>query len=288
MVIFAKREFNHHHSAPMFNIDYDYYAFKNTFRLRQSNYVNQYFYNIAGRTSERDQIIQNYNKKHKRQVQTPDLIIKILSQEARKRLKTLPIELRTIAKNLVHKRANGRYIGNQAFRTLYEMSSRLFALLRDNQPTIVQYYVIATDVVELKHYAKEVSQRLKSRKPFLPDYPDSRILQWHTYLIPIVQNIRFRNEWYAIYYIMRPNFRKRSMKDFATMMNLWFPKANTPCTYDAISDYHYLNYIPTTAWLNTPVTTKTQATLVGVERIQNFISANHMRPQKFPDTHYLL
>lgn len=268
---------------------YNFENYVTTFQFACSNFLNKYYYptQTNARIPLRDSIIQTYLDKQRKASLTPKTIIKALDLEAKRLLNALPHELQPFVKGIIHARAKKKAKGNQALCRLHEFSDHNTYGINTHFETIVQYYVIKTDIVELRHDALIVEKQLNKSNAFLPTYPSNRIIQWYECLKPIIIEIKFKNEWFAIYYKMFVHLRTHSMHKFVTMMNTWFPDAKTPCTYDAISDYNYLTSLTPDKWQNTPISVRTKARKRGVERIFSFYSTHLSSINITADKHYL-
>lgn len=162
--------------------------FIDAFKLLCSTFTTQYFYPCKSNNykSIRQSIIdQNRHLFSKTKLQDSVTIL-ALSIKADELLATLPCPLKDIAKKLVGKRAKARRINNRLMAELYHWSLKYSQLFVQNVNTLAQYYIIGTDIQELKHLRIIAKTKLRAYEAFPTTCPGYTIVKWHTELVPLV------------------------------------------------------------------------------------------------------
>ncbi len=267
-----------------------YKDFKKYFIETCVNYVANYFYSYEHRShvAYRDAFIQEYLKKHRKEHVCDETVIKALRAKARSLKKTLPDELKVIIPRLLPRKINTDKTNTRGQYLLYAHFQKSPNHWIEHFPTIIAYYIILIDVMEIKHWAKQSNSMLHDNEGDVFQATSYEICRWKLRLTYLVDNIRFKYEWFAVFVAMNQILRPHRMRCFAELMNCWFPNNKHSCSLTSLDDYTFLLNHPVEEWTDIPIPSQSKATVNSIKRIKSFYSRIELFRLTFSPEHLLM
>jgi len=265
-----------------------YYSFKKRFRTLCYSFVQRYQPEYDDNNqSFKCYVIREFKEKHKNARINNSTTLKALNELLKQPLLTVPEELLPIIKRLPHKRFGCHAFGGQALKELYGLYCKNPNIVSKYFNNIAAYYIIANDIINIKHWKRIAEIQLHAYELFKEDIPAFEIVMHYNLLKPVVQKIRFKNEWFAIYYALSDYVKPHSMRTFSRLMNLWYPNAAVSCSYDSIADYSFLLKADNSSLIDQLNNIKTKARLKGCIRIERLYNEEIIH-LKYPKYHSFL